>query len=349
MIANVSATMKAVVVRRYGGPEVLELADLPIPEPGAGQVSIDVRHAGLNFAEVLARQGAIPAIAPPFTPGLEVAGTVRGVGPGVSGLSPGDHVCALTVTGGYAEVTLASAEATYLLGALADRLTPAQAAALPTIVPTSLAVCELGRVREGETVMVQAAAGGVGSVVGQVARALGAGMVIGIVGNERKRPAAEGFGYDHVVMRDELAERVAELTGRRGVDVLLDGVGGPRRRDALELLAPLGRLVAYGNASGQPEPELPSGVLRTSNKAVVGFSITALKASTPRAVRELTRRAFELVERGAIELRVTREMSLDEVRTAHDQLGGGESTGKLVLRVDGAGQTEAPARTGRAS
>jgi NADPH2:quinone reductase len=333
MIADVSATMKAVIVRRFGGPEVLEPAELPIPEPGAGQVAIDVTHAGLNFAEIMARRGAVPAIVPPFIPGLEITGTVRSVGAGVRGLGPGDRVSALTVTGGYAEVALASADSTYLLGVLADRLTPAQAAALPTIVPTSLAVCELGRVGDADTVIVQAAAGGVGSVVGQVARALGAGTVIGVVGSERKRAAAEGFGYDRVLLRDGLSAQVAEITSHKGVDVLLDGVGGSGRRDALGLLAPLGRLVAYGNASGEAEPELPSGALRTSNKAVLGFSITALKGSVPQAVRAVTLRAFELVERGAVEIVVTQEFALDQVREAHELLESGQSTGKLVLRV----------------
>jgi NADPH2:quinone reductase len=325
--------MKGVVVRRHGEPEVLELEELPIPRPGPGQVAIDVSHAGVNFAEVMARRGAIPAIVPPFTPGLEVTGTVREVGTGVSGLAPGDRVSALTVTGGYAQVALAPAEGTYLLGELAERLTSAQAAALPTIVPTALAVCELGRVREGETVMVEAAAGGVGSVVGQIARALGAGVLIGVVGSEDKRAAAEGFGYDHIVLRDGLGGRVADFTGARGVDVLLDGVGGSRRRTSLELLAPLGRLVAYGNASGEPEPELPSGLLRTSNRAVVGFSITALRASDPQRVRMLTERALELMKRGAVTIAVTREFALDQVRTAHELLGGGQTTGKLVLQV----------------
>jgi NADPH2:quinone reductase len=233
--------MRAVVVRRHGGPDVLELIDLPIPEPGPGQVAIDVAYAGLNFAEVL---------------------------------------------------------------------------------------------RDGETVVVEAAAGGVGSTVGQVPRALGAGELIGVVGSEAKRSAAQGFGYDHVVLRDDLIEEIPRLTGGRGVDVVFDGVGRPRRRDLLDLLAPLGRLVAYGNASGQPEPDLPSGTLRTANKAFVGFSITALKVAVPQAVRELTMRVFELVERGAVDMAVANEFALDEVRkTAHELLGGGQSTGKLVLRV----------------
>jgi NADPH2:quinone reductase len=326
--------MKAVIVTRYGGPDVLELQDVPEPEPGPSQVAIDVSHAGLNFAEVMARVGAIPTLTPPFIPGLEVTGIVRSIGKGVDGISPGDNVSALTVTGGYAEVALASARNTYRLGSLANRLTAAEAAALPTIVPTALAVCELARIGESDTVMVQAAAGGVGSVVGQVARALGAGTLLGIVGTDAKTEAAKSFGYDHVVLRHELAERVREITNGKGADVILDSVGGARRRDALELLAPGGRLVVYGNASGEPEADLPSASLRTSNQSVLGFSITALSASAPETVRELTNRALKLVEARAIRVFVSHTFRLSDVRTAHELLGRGKSTGKLVLEVE---------------
>lgn len=326
--------MRAVTVPRYGGPEVLEVGDVPTPEPGAGQVAIDVSHAGVNFAEVLARSGSIPAFSPPFIPGLEVAGTVRNVGEGVSEFRPGQRVCALTVSGGYASVAVAAADATYDTERFADRLSPAQLAALPTIVPTALAVCELGAVGDGATVVVEAAAGGMGSVLGQTARALGAGMLIGVVGSEDKRGAAAGFGYDHVILREQLADELARLTDGKGADVILDGVGGPARRERLELLAPTGRLVAFGNASDQPEANLPSGLMRTTNRAVLGFSITALKAARPATVRELSCRAFELVESGGVEPAVTREFPLVQARAAHELLGSGQSTGKLVLVIE---------------
>jgi NADPH2:quinone reductase len=325
--------MKAVIVTRYGGPDVLEMQDVREPEPGPSQVAINVTYAGLNFAEVMAREGAVPALKPPFIPGLEVTGTVHAIGKNVEGFSRGDRVSALTVSGGYAEVALASARNTYPLARLADRLTGPEAAALPTIVPTALAICELARIGESDTVMVQAAAGGVGSVVGQVARALGAGTLIGVVGTDAKSEAAKSFGYDHVVLRNELAERVLEITHGRGADVILDSVGGARRRDALALLAPGGRLVAYGNASGEPEAELPSATLRTANQAVLGFSITALSASAPETVHELTNRALKLVEARAIQVFVSRTFHLDDVRAAHELLGRGKSTGKLVLQI----------------
>lgn len=185
--------MKAVIVPRYGGPDVLEVQEIEAPEPGPGQVGIDVGHAGVNFAEVMARAGAIAAFSPPFTPVLEVAGTVRRVGQGVGAFTPGERVCALTVSGGYAEVAIAAAEATYSVQLLAERLSGAQLAALPTILPTARAVCELGGVGDGKSVVVEAAAGGVGSVLGQVAHALGAGALIAssaLRANARRRAAS---------------------------------------------------------------------------------------------------------------------------------------------------------------
>lgn len=139
------------------------------------------------------------------------------------------------------------------------------------------------------------------------------------------------------MLRSQLSDKLAELSGGRGVEFILDGVGGESRRQGLEMFAPLGRLVAHGNASGEPEAELPSGLMRTTNRAVLGFSITALKAAQPEPVRELSRRAFELLDSGAVELAVTHEFPLEEAIAAHELLGSGESTGKLVLRVGGEG------------
>lgn len=325
--------MKAIVVSQYGPPDVLEFRDLTTPDPGPGQVAIDVSHAGVNFAELMARAGAIPALQPPFVPGLEVSGTVRAVGDDVDGLAVGDSVAALTVAGGYAEVALADANLTFALDGLGEKLSAAQAAALPTIVPTALALCKVGRVDRGDSICVQAAAGGVGSVVAQVARHLGAKTLIGVVGTESKRAAAESFGYDHVVLREELSERIPELTDGAGVDVLLDSIGGPARSAALELLAPLGRLVVFGNASGEPEAAIESGKLRTGNLTVAGFSITALRAAAPGEVHKLMRSALQLVSEDIVTLDVAQELALKDANIAHELLGSGATTGKLVLRV----------------
>jgi NADPH2:quinone reductase len=167
--------MRAIVVEEFGDPDVLRLQDLPIPRPSSGQVVIEVRCAGVNFAEVMSRRAGYLGVQPPFVPGMEVAGTVLEVGPGVDSVSAGERVCAPTMTGGYAAAAVADAGKSFLLPPGLDWPV---AAALPIIVPTAYALLyELGRVGRGETVVVTAAAGGAGMALGQMARHLGARAV----------------------------------------------------------------------------------------------------------------------------------------------------------------------------
>lgn len=167
--------MRAIVVEEFGGPEVLQLTELPVPEPGPGQVSIDVAYAGVNFAELKARSSGYRVPALPFQPGLEVSGRIRAVGEGVPeayGLRPGLPVAALTRFGGYADVAVADADTVF---AVPEGVSLRTAAALPTVLPTAHALLhEIGRLRTGESVLVQGAAGGVGGVVGQLAKLAGA-------------------------------------------------------------------------------------------------------------------------------------------------------------------------------
>jgi len=325
--------MKAALVTEYGGPDALRMADVPVPEPGPGQVAIDVAYAGVNYAEVMARRGALPAFAPPFVPGLEVSGTVRALGEGVEGLRVGQAVGALTTRGGYAEVALAPAAVTYPLGAdgEADLVV---GAALPTIVPTAWAlVHDVARVRAGEDVLVHAAAGGVGTVVGQIARRAGAGRVLGVVGTAAKAAFAERFGYDEVLVGERWDEQARAATRGRGLDVVLDSIGGTVRERSFELLAPLGRIVFYGNACDEPEVGFPGSRLRAEVKSTLGFSITALAAAAPERARALAERALAAVARGQLEVPITDVLPLEQAQQAHRLLEGRMTTGKLVLEI----------------
>jgi NADPH2:quinone reductase len=333
---SVAGEMKATVIAEYGDPTVLRVRDVPVPRPGAGEVAIDVAYAGVNYAEVMARRGALPPFQPPFVPGLEVSGTVRAVGDGVVGLRPGAPVCALTTRGGYAEVAIAPAALTYTLPGGADDDLRA-GAAMPTIVPTAWALIHVvGRVRPGEAVLVHAAAGGVGIVAGQVARTAGAGRVLGVTSTDDKARYARRFGYDDVLCTDDWDERVRALGGGRGPDVILDSVGGDVRTRSFALLAPLGRLVLFGNASGAPEDGVPGGALRTQVKATLGWSITGLASVDPEAVARIARPAFAAVARGDVRVDVTDVFPLDDAARAHRLLEDRASTGKLLLAVGAA-------------
>ena len=317
--------MRAVVIPEFGEAEVLRVERMPVPEPGPGQVAIDVAHAGANFAEVLYRRGVVD-VPLPFVPGIEVSGHVRAVGAGVTGLAVGQPVAALTIvdSGGYAEVVVTSAALVAPLDGLDLGLDVA--AALPSNSTTAFLVLErVARLAPGERVLVHAAAGGVGSQLGQVARLLGAGRVVGTVGGEAKIETARGFGYDEVILRDRLAE-AGEF------DIVVDMVGGPARAASLERLAPMGRLVVMGNASGAEDVGLPANHLWFTNRTVSGFNLAAFSAAFPAEAGRALRRAVRAAADGTLRVAVE-TLPLELAAEAHRRIESGRTTGKLVLDI----------------
>ncbi|MDH6143006.1 NADPH2:quinone reductase [Kitasatospora sp. GP30] len=328
--------MRAIVVEEFGGPEVLQLTELPVPEPGPGQVSIDVAYAGVNFAELKARSSGYRVPALPFQPGLEVSGRIRAVGEGVPeayGLRPGLPVAALTRFGGYADVAVADADTVF---AVPEGVSLRTAAALPTVLPTAHALLhEIGRLRTGESVLVQGAAGGVGGVVGQLAKLAGAGQVLGVVSSQAKAEYALKTGYDHVFVGAEFtAEAVRERTGGRGVDLALDAVGGDTFRESLAALTAFGRLVSFGNAGGDAPWQVGQNDL-TPGRTVAGMSILELSHRAPAELRTLTDRAFALVAGGSVDPLISAELPLADAVEAHRLIESRTTTGKLLLRVAG--------------
>ncbi|MFK0044993.1 zinc-binding alcohol dehydrogenase family protein [Streptomyces sp. NPDC090741] len=325
--------MHAIEFRETGGPEVLHIAEVPVPEPGPGEVSIDVAYAGVNFADVLARADGYRVPALPFRPGLEISGRIRAVGPGVDGLRPGREVAALTSHSGYAEVAVAPAATVF---ALPEGISLRTAATLPTVLPTAQGlVHRVGRLRAGETVLVQSAAGGVGTVAGQLARLAGASAVYGVVSRPEKAGEALKYGYDEVFVGDGFTEGVRRATGGRGVDLALDPVGGDTFRRSLDSLARFGRLVAFGNAGAAAPWQIGQSELNPRGLSVGGFSVLTLAQDDPEALRALAADSFRLAASGRIELPVTAEFPLDRAAEAHRLLAGRATTGKLLLRVAG--------------
>lgn len=322
--------MRAIEIQEYGGPEVLNTVEAAVPEPGPGQVSVDVAYAGVNFADLKARSDGYRVPALPFRPGLEVSGRVRSLGEGVAGLSVGQEVTALTDGGAYAEVAVAEAATVFPLPKGMDLRT---AATLPTVLPTAYALVHtVGRLQPGETILVQGAAGGIGTVVGQLAKAAGAEAVYGVVSTDPKAAYAREHGYDEVFVGDfEKAVRAA--TGGRGVDLALDPVGGETFRGGLASLAVFGRLVSFGNASSAEPWRVGQPELYPTGLSVSGFSILTLAQTAPGALRELTEKAFRAVAEGVVSLPVTAEFPLEQASEAHRLMGGRTSTGKLLLRV----------------
>ncbi|MBB5918041.1 NADPH2:quinone reductase [Nocardia transvalensis] len=320
--------MRAITIPEFGPAEVLRAATVTLPEPGPGQVAIDVAYAGANFAEVLYRQGVVD-VPLPFVPGIEVSGHIRAVGAGVEDLRVGQPVAALTIvdSGGYAEVVVTSAD---LVIPLDERsLSLATAAALPSNSTTAFLVLDrVARIEPGESVLVHAAAGGVGSQLGQVARLLGAGRVVGTVGSPEKIETARSFGYDEVILRDRLAE-AGEF------DIVVDMVGGPARRAGLDRLAPLGRLVVMGNASGADDIGISANELWFTSKTVSGFNLAAFAAAYPAQAGAALRRAIGAATSGDLRIQVE-TLPLTRAVEAHHRIESGSTTGKLVLEVTSA-------------
>ena len=257
------------------------VADIDEPQPGPGQVAIYVAYAGVNFIDVMARRGDPGyASAWPYVPGLEIAGTIRSVGSGVHDLHVGERVAAFTPGGGLAEVAVAAADVTV---EVPPDVPLATAAAAPLVVSTALLLLtDRARIRPGESVLMHSASGGIGSVVSQVAAALGAGRRIGTVGRPDKIAAGLAAGWDEVFAREAGLAEAVRTVAPEGVDVILDPVGTALLDLDLSISAPGGRVVLFGNAAGGAQPPLPpAGRLIGGNVGVLGFSISLAERGRP--------------------------------------------------------------------
>lgn len=319
--------MKAIRYHQVGGPEVLRWEDTPEPVPGPGEVLLRVHAAGVNFADTERRRGLYDAQVPlPRILGSEAAGVVRAVGPGVDPSWVGRRVVALT-KGAYAEAALAPVSE---LLALPPEVSFAEAAALLVQGLTAYHVVHtVGRVEAGQTVLIHAAAGGVGLLAVQLAKAAGA-RVIGTVSGEAKAKLAREVGADDVIRYDQedVAARVQALTQGRGVERVLDSVGASTWQASVDALAPFGHLVSYGNASGPP-PLVEVESLYAKSLTVSAYW---LRTPTPPEVQHRAREAL-LAEVVAKRLRIVVGLTLPlaQAGEAHRQLEGRSTVGKVVL------------------
>lgn len=326
--------MRAVVFSHYGDPDVLEVRDLPEPRPTVGQVGIRVAYASVNYADIMARRGQYHAVQFPAVPGMEVSGSIYALGEGVTDLRVGQPVAALTLVGGYAEFALAPAALTIPLDGFERAVDLTQAAAFHIVGVTAYnLLADVARIRAGETVLIHAAAGGVGSVAVQIARHLGAGQIIGTVGSSEKVAHASSLGYDQVVLRADFAREVKEITRGRGVDIILDAAGEPTRSQSLQLLAPLGRLVVFGNASAQPDLPLVPTDLLANNRAVLGYSFSGLTRLAPHVIAATARQTFALLANDQVRINALHILPLERAAEAHRLIESGNTMGKLLLQV----------------
>jgi NADPH2:quinone reductase len=324
--------MKAVRFHKTGAPEVLVYEDVPDPSPREGDVLIRVEAAGLNFADVMRRRGDdYPEPSPlPFTLGVEVAGTVVALGKGVTSLYVGAPILATPGRGGYAQFICVPA-ATAIQRP--PGLSAVQAAALVGHgLTAALALRKAARLAQGESVLIEAAAGGVGSFAVQLAKLYGAGKVIAAASTAEKRALAVKLGADDAVdyTSPGWATKVRELTAGRGVDVVLEMAGGNVTGQALDAMAPFGRMVYFGQASGQSAVFEP-GRLMVPNQTVTGFYIGAYLAH-PELIQSILSEIIVFILSGKLSLQVGRVLPLSQAAEAHRLLESRQTTGKVVLQ-----------------
>lgn len=319
--------MRAVQVTRLEGPDALELADVPEPEERPGQVLVEVKAAGVNFPDVLLSKGEYQMRPnPPFIPGSEVAGIVKQAPEG-SRFAAGERVVAFPGLGGFAEVVRADPIAVF---PLPDGVSFDVGASLPmNYFTVHFALARRGRLKAGETVLVHGAAGGVGTAAIQMAKALGA-RVIAVVSTEAKGDVAREAGADEVVSVEGFKDAAKELTGGKGVDIVLDPVGGDRFTDSLRSLAVEGRLLVIGFTGGEI-PTVKVNRLLLNNIDVVGVGWGAFWVGDPAYLQTQWEEMLPMLADGRLDPPIGGRYSLEQAPQALNELAERRATGKILI------------------
>ncbi len=344
--------MKSIVLVRHGPSQnAFEIREGNSPTPGEGEVRIAVQVSGLNFADVLARMGLYPDAPPlPCVLGYDVVGTVDAAGAGVEKIKPGDRVVAFTRFGGYASHVVAHAEAVALIP---EDMAAGAAAALATQYCTAwYASDEMVRLHPGDRVLVQAAAGGVGQALVQMAKRRGC-IVFGTAGSKEKLQLLAELGVDHPIHYRErdFETEVRRVLGEQGLDVVFDSIGGKAFRKGRRLLAPGGRMVSFGIAQAMGATRDPFRILRTAlgfglllpiplltkSQGVIGVNMLRIAEEKPKLLRHCLQAVVSLAVKDELNPRVGAVFPAEQVAEAHDFLGNRKSTGKVVLEWSSGG------------
>lgn len=326
-------SMKAIQVSRTGPSSALEYVDVPTPRPGDGEVLVRTEAISVNYADVRMRQGLYPEMPPlPFIPGTEASGTVEAVGSQITNLAPGQKVI---VMGGecYAEYVKAGP---FSAVPVPEGVDMDAAAVFPTTYLTShLMLHHFGRIESGQTVLLYPAAGGIGTAMGQLARLAGI-EIIGLADSPEKAAYAKSQGIAHIIdyKKENVVSRVMEITGGRGVRLILDHVAGPGFSDNFDMLAPLGQVIWFGSIGGELPADMASRFNRHFMKGISlrSFHLGSTAKSDPMAVFNALVTLLGHLKEGSIRPVIHRVFPLAEAWKAHDMIESGSVTGKLVLR-----------------
>jgi NADPH2:quinone reductase len=322
--------MKAIQFKEYGKPEVLQMVDAPMPTINPGYVLVKVKSAGVNFADTARRYGQYLAKTPlPYIPGAEVAGVITEVSPEVTEYKKGDRVVALTDNGGYAEfIALHESQ----LVKIPENVDFNQAAAILGQGVSAYHILKTsGQIKKGDTVLVHAAAGGVGTLAVQLAKIMGAGKVIATASSSEKLELVQTLGADVGInyTEENWHEQVLANTEGKGGDIILEMVGGDIFKKSLKCIATNGRLVVYGRAGGEVTKFDPA-VLMQRNVSVIGFWLVHILKDV-KLYKESVIELLNYIGEGKLKLIIGRTFSLDDAKIAHELMEGRQTIGKLVL------------------
>lgn len=321
--------MKAIQISQYGGPEVLKIKEIPIGKPGHGQALIRIKAAGVNFIDIYQRLGNYPASLP-YIPGMEASGVVEAIGKDVKTVKPGDRVAYVRELGSYAEFNLVNAES---LIPLPSEFSFEQGAAFPLQGMTAhYLLHEFRKVKANDIVLIHAAAGGMGLLLVQWAKHLGA-RVLGTTSTEEKAKIAKDAGADEVILytKQDFASEVKRLTNEHGADIIIDGVGKTTFAGNLQAAALRGNIVIFGAASGPADPISPN-ILKQRSLTISGGSLFNYILNR----EELLVRAkavIEGIQQGWLKLRIDQVFPLENAAEAHRKLEGRKTSGKVLLDV----------------
>lgn len=325
--------MKAVQVTQVGGPDVLQLKDAPQPKPGPGEALVRVHVAGVNYADIYMRSGTgRTPLGLPFTPGIEGAGIVEAIGDGVTDVKPGDRVAYASGVGSYAQYHVV--KAMQLVPLPADLTFEQGAAAILQGITAHYLLFEFYRIQRGSTVLVHAAAGGMGLLLVQWLKHLDA-VAIGTVSTEEKAKVAREAGADHIIIytKQDFAEEAKKLTGGKGVDYILDGVAKTTFTKNLDALRNRGWATVFGMASGPADPVVPNSLM-TKSLTISGGALFNYMG-TRGEVLTRANAVFAGLHEGWLKLRISREVPLAQAPEAHRLLESRATVGKLILKIDG--------------
>jgi len=322
-------TSHAILIHETGGPDVMKWQEVDVGDPGPGEIRIRHGAVGLNYIDVYFRTGMYPAT-PPFTPGLEGAGAVEAVGEGVTEVAVGDRVAyAAPPAGAYAQVRLMPADRVVKLP---DSISDEQGAAMMLQGMTvEYLLCRTYPVKAGDTILFHAAAGGVGLIACQWAKALGA-TVIGTVGTDEKAALARAHGCDHAIVytRENFVERVKEITGGAGVPVVYDAVGKDTFAGSLDCLAPFGMMVSFGQASGKIA-DVDIGILGQKGSLFLTRPTLMTYTAKREDLVDSANALFDMVSSGKVKIEIEQRYALSDAAQAHRDLEGRKTTGSTIF------------------